>query len=89
MTDHFAIEWHDFEREPRVAPNPRFPTGIDLDVSGGRTPCCRVALPYPARRCGVYRVECTRCGLVVAATTAGRPDDPHSLTMACNPRAER
>ena len=84
MTGRFAIEWHDFEREPQVTPDPAFPAGKDLDISADRTPSCRTELPYPAPRCGVYRVECLLCGLVVAATTAGRPDDPRSLTLACN-----
>jgi hypothetical protein len=88
MSGHFTIEWQDFGREPRVAPNPAFPDGIDLDISAGRIPSCRVELPYPAARCGAYRVECSLCGMAVVATTAGRPDDPRSLTMACNPKGQ-
>ena len=34
-------------------------------------------------RCGVYLVECKICGSSVALTTAGRIDDPRSVTIAC------
>jgi hypothetical protein len=40
-------------------------------------------LPYPAKRIGHYRIECELCGLRVACTTAGRPDDPRSIRIAC------
>jgi hypothetical protein len=64
------------------APNPDFPTGIDVDVSEGRT-SCTIELPYPAPECGSYIVHCKACGIGVAVTAAGRPDDPRSLTIAC------
>lgn len=79
----FTVEWIDHGREPQCAPNPRYPDGKDLDVSLGQTPSCKADLPYPAKRCGLYVVTCGICGLRVAATTAGRPDDPRSLTMPC------
>lgn len=41
------------------------------------------ALPYPARRCGQYVVKCDVCDQIIVVTTAGRPDDPRSLKMAC------
>jgi len=78
----FEIEWIDRHREPQCAPNPAYPNGIDLDCSAGLTSCL-VQLPYPAKRCGLYIVTCLKCGECVAATTAGRPDDPRSLRMAC------
>lgn len=40
-------------------------------------------LPYPAPRCGIYAVKCEKCGLLVGFTTAGRPDDPRKVTLAC------
>lgn len=79
----FDITWHDSGREPHCAPNPAYPNGIDLDVSLGLHPTCRTDLPYPAKRCGYYVVKCSRCGLEIAVTTAGRPDDPRSVTLAC------
>lgn len=82
MIDRFNIEWKDGEMEPKCAPNPAYPNGIDLDVSQGQV-SCRVALPYPAKRIGAYMVECRLCGFTVACTTAGRPDDPRSITIPC------
>lgn len=84
MSD-FDIHWLDGEREPQEAPNPLYPDGMDIDVSDGATVTCTTALPYPARRCGVYLVVCRSCGLRVGITTAGRPDDPRSLKLACRP----
>lgn len=77
------IEWLDSGREPQVAPNPAYPDGIDVDMSGKAIITCYVPLPYPAKRCGSYVVECRTCGIRVACTTAGRPDDPRSLKLAC------
>ena len=78
-----SVEWIDHERDPQCQPNPAYPDGIDLDCSNGAAKTCTVDLPYPAKRCGVYVVKCERCGLTVAATTAGRPDDPRSIKMPC------
>lgn len=78
-----SVEWIDHKREPQCQPNPAYPDGIDLDCSKGAAKTCTVGLPYPAKRCGVYVVKCKKCGLTVAATTAGRPDDPRSIKMPC------
>lgn len=77
------ITWHDAGREPRERPNPAYPNGIDLDASGGSMPTCTATLPYPAKRCGSYTVECETCGSRVGCTTAGRADDPRSIKVAC------
>lgn len=77
------VKWIDGEREPQCAPNPEYPFGIDIDVSDGATRTCMVALPYPASRCGAYLVECPVCGYRGGCTTAGRHDDPRSLTVPC------
>ncbi len=79
----FRVRWHDSGREPRCAPNPAYPNGVDMDCSEGAAATCTAALPYPARRCGFHHVECESCGLSVAITTAGRPDDPRSVKLAC------
>ena len=80
--EQIAVTWIDRHREPQCAPNPDYPKGIDIDASeGGQT--CQVGLPYPAKRCGVYVVQCKLCGKTVACTTAGRPDDPRSITFSC------
>lgn len=84
MTEQFKIEWLDYFREPRSAPDPDYPTGKDVDCSSEGIPNCVAALPYPAKRCGMYMIECTRCGLRVGCTTAGRPDDPRSIRISCN-----
>lgn len=76
------IEWFDSGREPQCAPDPAYPKGKDLDISMG-APSCVATLPYPAKRCGYFVVECAKCGMSVAVTTAGRPDDPRSLRMPC------
>ena len=79
----FDVCWFDSGREPQCAPNPAYPAGIDLDVSGGALRSCVVSLPYPAKRCGVYRVACRACGYAVGVSTAGRPDDPRSVRLPC------
>lgn len=85
MTDneHFKIEWVDHGREPECSPNPDYPNGIDLDASKGQPVSCHITLPYPARRCGLYVLACTLCGMTAAITTAGRVDDPRSVKLAC------
>ena len=78
--------WHDSGVEPRSTANPYYPNGIDVDLTkGGGEACCNVALPYPARRIGRYLIECEACGLCAVVTTAGRSDDPRSVTVACLP----
>lgn len=89
MREQFYIEWIDHGREPRVAPDPHYPDGIDLDMANGKTPSCSVALPYPAARCGLYVVKCRFCFIRVACTTAGRPDDPRSIRIACKQMARQ
>ena len=78
------IEWIDHGREPQCAPNPDYPNGIRLNSAPEGVPACVADLPYPAKRCGCYIVRCTVCGMSVAVTTAGRPDDPRSVRMACD-----
>lgn len=83
MSDALKVEWFDRGRDPVCAPNPAFPNGVDVDVSFGAPDTCSTDLPYPAKRCGTYIVVCERCGYGVGVTTAGRPDDPRSLKIAC------
>jgi hypothetical protein len=82
MTTDFIVKWVDGHREPQCEPDPMFPQGKDLCIATGE-PSCGVALPYPAKRCGLYIVECKKCGLRIGVTTAGRPDDPRSVRMTC------
>ena len=78
-------KWIDGGREPQVAPNPAFPNGIDIDQSAGAERACETALRYPAPRIGVHEVTCRVCKKRVLVTTAGRPDDPRSIKVACGP----
>lgn len=77
------VRWIDGRRWPRHPANPYFPHGIDLDFAGDKPPSCIVQLPYPAKRCGQYAIECRDCGLRVLVSTAGRADDPRSVRLAC------
>lgn len=85
-TRQFSVTWLDAGREPQCQPNPAYPTGCDLDWSGGALIACTVELPYPAKRCGVYVIICGKCGHRVSCTTAGRLDDPRSVTLPCDSR---
>ena len=79
----FKIEWEDLGREPQHPPNPEFPEGVHFDMAQGVTPACRGDLPYPAKRCGRYFVKCRRCFKTIVVSTAGRYDDPRSITIPC------
>ncbi len=86
MEQAHKVKWVDAGREPKCPPNPAYPKGIDIDEARGAPTSCSVALPYPAKRIGHYKVTCRSCGRTVVVTTAGRPDDPRSLKMACADR---
>jgi hypothetical protein len=78
------VRWIDRGREPQCPPDPAFPNGVDLDGAKALgVPTCYTALPYPAKRCGLYYVECEACGCNAMITTAGRADDPRSVLMPC------
>ena len=94
----FEIEWIDSQREPVCEPNPDFLNGAHFVVfpnNGGviakdseppeitGADFCTVLLPYPAKRCGLFKVGCTSCGYAFAITTAGRVDDPKTVTVIC------
>jgi hypothetical protein len=93
MAERWKLEWVDRGVEPQCAPDPDYPNGKDVDFSKWCVdgwPTCRLDLPYPAKRCGAYLIECLACGMTVAVTTAGRADDPRSVTVGCKrtPRKE-
>lgn len=77
------IIWHDSGRSPQCAPDPRYPLGVDLDLSKGAEATCSEQLKYPAPRCGVYFACCDICKQTALITVAGRPDDPRSIKLAC------
>lgn len=64
-------------------PDPQFPDGMHVDMSGGRLPSCLVDLPYPGEGLGCHLIRCQVCGMTAAITAAGRVDDPASVTLAC------
>jgi hypothetical protein len=78
------VSWVDRGYEPKCSPDPRYPEGIDLDLSKGATFTCETKLtPYPTPRCGLFAISCDRCAQRIIITTAGRPDDPRSIKLAC------
>jgi len=84
MMGRFRVQWIDGGREAQAPSDPRYPNGIDLDTAGRMAARrCRVRLPYPAKRCGQYLIECQTCGLFSVVTAAGRRDDPRSVTVGC------
>ena len=85
----FIVDWIDRGREPQSPPNPAYPNGIDVAGAKPGETACKVELPYPAKRIGMYRVECTICGFSLTLTTAGRPDDPRSVTVPCHMAGRR
>lgn len=82
MSEQFKIEWVDGHREPQCSPDLRYPEGVHIDVTKG-APGCICNLPYPAKRCGHFYVECTTCGTNAIITTAGRFDDPRTAKLPC------
>lgn len=83
MKEGKEVRWVDSTIEPQEKPDPRYPDGVDIDVSQGKEPACTVELPYPFRRIGWVFVVCHTCGQRTILTTAGRPDDPKSVRTAC------
>lgn len=83
MEQAITVDWIDRHREPKCAPNPSYPLGRDIDVSDGSDASCKTVVPYPANRCGVYVLRCSKCGMSAVVTTAGRVDDPRSVTLPC------
>jgi hypothetical protein len=84
MSDsNLKVEWVDGRREPKCSPDPRYPEGIDLDMTNGQNATCETSLPYPAKRCGYFVVTCSLCNLSIAITTAGRVDDPRFIKVPC------
>lgn len=81
------IQWVDSGKQPQHPANPAYPTGIDVDLSKPDADACAIPLKYPAKRIGRYEIDCAECGGRFVVTTAGRPDDPRSVTVPCRKRA--
>jgi hypothetical protein len=80
------ITWVDVGETAKNPSNPKYPAGIDIDLTRGAEDFCYKELPYPARRIGRYILRCTDCGLQARVTTAGRRDDPRSVKLPCKRR---
>ena len=83
LADLLMVNWFDGRRVAQQPPNPDYPNGVDIVAALGDQPSCWTKLDYPAPRCGRYVVVCPVCNLKVVCTTAGRPDDPRSIRVAC------
>jgi hypothetical protein len=81
----FFVDWVDQHRESRYPADPSFGHGSAIDVALDALHACRVELPYPAERCGLYVVTCRACGYAISVSTAGRADDPRSVRIPCKP----
>lgn len=81
--EQFKITWIDHHRAPESPANPNFPNGRDFDFTQGKMPYCTVQLEHPTKGCGIYVIYCLLCEIRVAATTAGRPDDPSKCKIPC------
>lgn len=87
----FKITWVDRGHPPRVAPNPDFPDGVDVDVRESLSlRGCYTPLPYPTghKNVGGWRVECRECGTTAYITAASRLDDPKSAVIPCKERPQ-
>jgi hypothetical protein len=79
-------EWVDAGAFAQNPPNPDYPNGVDVDCSQGAADTCRIDLKCPAPRCGRWAISCKLCSFTGIVTTAGRADDPRSVTVPCQPK---
>jgi hypothetical protein len=81
----FDVKFISHNRKAVCQPDPAFPNGRDLDLTriSRSKASCVAEIPYPAECCGAWVVTCEACGLRVAITAAGRPDDPKSAKLPC------
>jgi len=83
-----TIKWVPSGRgKPRCDPDPEYPNGIAVDTTNPGEASCIADLPYPAPECGMYVIACDECGMTIAITAAGRPDDPVSVRFPCRKEA--
>jgi hypothetical protein len=79
----FTLDWIDQQRVSPYPADPTYPEGCAIDVALDAGRACRVELPCPAARCGLWVVTCRACGYAIALATAGRADDPRSVRVPC------
>lgn len=81
----FLVDWVDQHRETDRPADPNYPDGCAIDVAMDAPHACRLELPCPAARCGLWVVTCRACGFAITLATTGRSDDPRSLRVPCRP----
>jgi hypothetical protein len=79
----FFVDWVDMHRTSDQPADAAYPRGCAIDVALDAMKACRLELPYPAERCGLWVVTCRACGFSIALATAGRADDPKSVRVPC------
>jgi len=80
----FVIDWVQRDTKSRARPDPNYPNGMVVRiVNPGVMQTCQLDLPYPAPSPGTHMITCQLCGLKVAITAAGRPDDPKLAIVGC------
>jgi hypothetical protein len=97
LTD-FEICWIDRGHPPRNQPNPHYPDGCHVDLTGShpvklthpklpesKHQTCRIELPYPSGHdnVGTWVLVCRRCKRSLAITAASRVDDARSVLVSC------
>lgn len=88
MSEQFNITFRPSGRgKARCPADPKHPNGIMVDLAGCEKGCA-ADLPYPAPECGLWFVNCNKCGLTVAVTAAGRTDDPRCAIVPCKSKNE-
>lgn len=79
----FDVNFIESGSEPQCSPDPRFPNGKRISLATEFEKSCTRNLPYPAPRCGVYKVTCRTCGYIAAFSVTGRTDDPNMVSLPC------
>ena len=82
----FRVNWVDAGHDSTQPPDPTYPNGCAIDVALDAVHACRLTLPCPAARCGIWVISCRACGFAIALATAGRSDDPRSARLPCKLR---
>lgn len=86
VESRFLVDWCDGHRESTYPADAGYPNGTAIDVALDATRACRLELPYPAARCGLWVITCRQCAFSIALSTSGRADDPRSARLPCRPR---
>lgn len=84
-TAKVTATWFGTGKPPTHPPNPAYPDGKDVDGRREGEAGCGIKLQVPAPNVGHWLVQCGTCGIQVAVTAAGRPDDPRNVIIPCGP----